>query len=401
MKILVINSGSSSIKYQLFDMDTRKPMTAGLVERIGLEGSRIKHNIFQGGTPREIVHNIDIKNHQRGLELVADLLMDEKDGVITSPSDIEAVGHRVVHGGDRFSHTTLITDEVKDQVRALIPFAPLHNPPNLEGIEVAEKIFAGASQVAVFDTAFHQTMPAAAYRYALPKHLYTDHGIRSYGFHGTSHLYVTKAAADYLGKPLAETNVVTAHLGNGASITAVKGGRSVDTSMGFSPLPGLIMGTRSGDIDPAIVYYLGTKVDMSLDEIDRLLNKQSGLLGLCGASDLRDIVARAEDNDADAKLALDMYTYRIKKYIGAYFATLGRVDGLVFTAGVGENSPYVRWHSCLGLESLGIRLNAGRNNLTSDQITEIQANDSRVKVLVIPTNEELEIAIQTREAISQ
>jgi acetate kinase len=400
VKILVINSGSSSIKYQLFDMDTQKPITAGLVERIGLDGSRIKHNILQGAKPREIMRNVDIKNHQRGLELVADLLMDEQDGVITSPSEIAAVGHRVVHGGDRFSHTIIITDEVKDQVRALIPFAPLHNPPNLEGIEVAEKIFTGTPQVAVFDTAFHQTMPAAAYRYALPKHLYTDHGIRSYGFHGTSHLYVTKAAADYLGKPLAEANFITAHLGNGASITAVKGGQSVDTSMGFSPLPGLIMGTRSGDIDPAIVYYLGTKVKMTLDEIDRLLNKQSGLLGLCGASDLRDIEARAEDNDADAKLALDMYTYRIKKYIGAYFATLGRVDALVFTAGVGENSPYVRWYSCSGLDSLGIRLDADSNNIESDQITEIQASDSRVKVLVIPTNEELEIAIQTREAIS-
>jgi acetate kinase len=382
-------------------MNTQKPLTAGLVERIGLEGSRIKHNILDGTRPREIVQNIEIKNHQRGLELVADLLMDEKDGVIASPADIAAVGHRVVHGGDRFSHTTVITTEVKDQVRALIPFAPLHNPANLEGIEVAEEIFAGAPQVAVFDTAFHQTMPATAYRYALPKHLYTDHGIRSYGFHGTSHLYVTKTAADYLGKPLAESNFITAHLGNGASITAVKGGRSVDTSMGFSPLPGLIMGTRSGDIDPAIVYYLGTRVDMSLDEIDRLLNKQSGLFGLCGASDLRDIESRAENDDRDAKLALDMYTYRIKKYIGAYFAALGRVDALVFTAGVGENSPYVRWHSCSGLAGLGITLDANKNDIKSARITEIQANDSQIKVLVIPTNEELEIAIQTKDAISK
>lgn len=401
MKILVINSGSSSIKYQLFDMPKREAVTAGLVERIGLDGSRIKHKIFDNGHSNEIVREMPIENHQRGLEQVSELLMDSQVGVIESPAEITAVGHRTVHGGERFNSTTIITDEVVAKMRELIPLAPLHNPANLEGIEVARQIFPHATQVAVFDTAFHQTMPPAAYRYAIPNKYYSEHGIRAYGFHGTSHLFVSKAAAEYLGKPVSETNVITAHLGNGCSITAVKGGRSVDTSMGFSPLPGLIMGTRSGDIDPAIVYYLGTRLNMSLDEIDTMLNKKSGVLGISGNSDLRDIEERQAAGNINAQLALDMYTYRIKKYIGAYYAALGRLDALVFTAGVGENSPYVRWHSCAGLENLGIKLDAARNEVKAHQITKISSDDSPVIVLVVPTNEELEIASQTLAAISK
>jgi len=327
--------------------------------------------------------------------------MDEEIGVINAPSDINAVGHRTVHGGERFSRTTLINGEVIDKMRELIPLAPLHNPANLEGIEVAMKIFSDAPQVAVFDTAFHQTMPPKAYRYALPNALYTEHGIRSYGFHGTSHLYVAKEAAKHLGKPPAKTNVISAHLGNGASITAVKGGQSIDSSMGFSPLPGLIMGTRSGDIDPAIIIYLATKLEMPLADIDKMLNKQSGMVGLCGASDLRDIEEREAAGDTEAQLALDMYSYRIKKYIGAYMAVLGRVDALVFTAGVGENSPIVRWRSCRGLQNFGIIVDKEKNRGKKRELSEIQADNSPVKVLVIPTNEELEIAEQTLAAVSE
>jgi acetate kinase len=401
MKILVINSGSSSIKYQLFDMARQEVITAGLVERIGLDGSRIKHKTFTNNTPHEVVKEMPVPNHKRGLALVADLLMDEDIGVISGPAEIGAVGHRAVHGGEVFSRTTLITDEVIAKIRELIPLAPLHNPANLQGMEVAREIFPHAPQVAVFDTAFHQTMPPAAFRYPLPPALYTEQSIRAYGFHGTSHLYVSKTAAAYLGRPAAETNLITAHLGNGASITAVRGGHSVDTSMGFSPLSGLMMGTRSGDIDPAIVYFLGAKVGMSLPEIDALLNKQSGLLGVCGASDLRDIEARHAAGDAAATLALEMYTYRIKKFIGSYMAVLGRVDALVFTAGVGENSAFVRRHVCAGLENLGLKLDEGKNALTSGHLREIQTDDSPLKILVVPTNEELEIASQTLAAISE
>ncbi len=400
MKILVINSGSSSIKYQLFEMPHPAPLTSGLVERIGLDGSRIKHKIFHAETVTEIVRELPIPNHQTGLQQVANLLMDADFGVIKTPAEIEAVGHRTVHGGERFNQTTIITDEIVAKMHELIPLAPLHNPANLEGIEVARQIFSAATQVAVFDTAFHQTMPPEAYRYAIPAEYYTEHGIRAYGFHGTSHLYVSKAAADYLGQPLDATNLITAHLGNGCSITAVKGGQSVDTSMGFSPLPGLIMGTRSGDIDPAVIYFMGTKLGMSLENIDKLLNKQSGMLGLSGNSDLRDIESRQAGGDPAAQLALNMYTYRIKKYIGAYTAVLGRVDALIFTAGVGENSAYIRWHSCQGLDNLGIKLDEGKNGLRSSQIAEISTPDSPVKVLVIPTNEELEIAHQTLAAIA-
>lgn len=401
MKILVINAGSSSIKYQLFDMPDQRVLVTGSVERIGEEQGRILHEVpKEDDEPQRVERELKIIDHRQGLEAVAGLLTDERHGVIDSPAEIGAVGHRVVHGGEQFSRTTVITQAVIDKVEALSPYAPLHNPPNLAGIKVATKIFPDAQQVAVFDTAFHQTMPPKAYRYAIPADYYSEHGIRVYGFHGTSHLYVSKTAADYLGQPLAETNLITLHLGNGCSVAAIEGGRSIDTSMGFTPLPGLMMGTRSGDIDPAVIFYLTGEVGLSLEAVDRLLNKQSGLLGIGGSNDLRDIQARQAEGDSAAQLALEMYCYRVKKYIGAYMAALGRVDALVFTAGVGEHSAYVRQHACEGLEALGIALDQAKNDSASG-LAEIQADGSRVKLLIIPTNEELEIALQTQTAIEQ
>jgi acetate kinase len=400
MKTLVINAGSSSIKYQLFDMGNQNVLAAGLVERIGESVGRIRHRVDPEGEKQEIIRDRTIEDHGKGLKLVVDLLTDADFGVITTPSEIEAIGHRVVHGGDKFSQTTIIDDEVKAAIKALSPLAPLHNPANLTGILVATEVFPEATQVAVFDTAFHQTMPPEAYRYAIPQEYYDKYRIRSYGFHGTSHLFVSRKAIEYLGKPVEDTKIITLHLGNGASVAAVKGGQSIDTSMGFSPLPGLMMGTRSGDIDPAIIFYLGRNLGMSYDEIDNLLNKKSGLMGICGDNDLRDIQLRRTAGDPAATLALEMYSYRVKKYIGAYMVALNGVDALVFTAGAGENNDTVRWLSCLGLENLGIELDEEKNKGgVTGEVTEIQTLNSLVKVLIIPTNEELEIAQQTLAVI--
>lgn len=400
MKTLVINAGSSSIKYQLFDMQNGTVLAAGLVERIGEGASRIKHKVSNGSKQQEIIRDLEIEDHRQGLLKVVDLLTDAEFGVIAALSEIQAVGHRVVHGGDKFSQPTVITAEVRATIKELSPLAPLHNPANLTGIDVATEVFPEATQVGVFDTAFHQTMPAKAYRYAIPQNLYDEHRIRSYGFHGTSHLYVSKKAIEYLGKPVEDTKLITLHLGNGASVAAVEGGKSVDSSMGFSPLPGLMMGTRSGDIDPAIVFYLGRNLGMSFDEIDSLLNKKSGLIGVCGDNDLRDIQFRRESGDPAATLALEMYAYRVKKYIGAYIAALNGLDALVFTAGAGENNNAVRWLSCLGLDYLGIMLDQEKNDRgVVGEVTEIQTADSRIEVLIIPTNEELEIAQQTLAVI--
>lgn len=396
MKILVINSGSSSIKYQCFEMADQSVLASGLVERIGEPTSRLIH---RPAGDSAVERDGAIASHRDGLAQVAALLLDPVHGVIQSPDEIAAVGHRVVHGGERFSAPTVIDDDVRQTIRDLSPLAPLHNPPNLVGIEVATELFPDAIQVAVFDTAFHQTMPPEAYRYAIPAALYDEHRIRAYGFHGTSHQYVTEVAARHLGKPLADTNLITVHLGNGCSITAVRGGLSVDTSMGFSPLAGLIMGTRSGDIDPAVVFFLHDKLGMAVGAIDKLLNKQSGLLGLTGANDLRDIQRRHEAGDEAATLALAMYAYRIRKYIGAYFAVLGRVDAIVFTAGVGQNSATVRELVCQDLDVLGIRLDEARNQAARGEISEIQTDGSPVRVLVIATDEELEIARQTVSVI--
>ena len=400
MKTLVINAGSSSIKYQLFNMESSKVLAAGLAERIGESLGRIKHRVSDVNQNQEIIQDLKIKDHRQGLLKIVELLTDTQFGVIETPAEIRAVGHRVVHGGEKFSQPTVITAEVRATIKELSPLAPLHNPANLTGIEVATEVFPQATQVAVFDTAFHQTMPAKAYRYAIPQTLYDDHRIRSYGFHGTSHLYVSKIAIDYLRKPSNNTKIITLHLGNGASVAAVHDGKSIDTSMGFSPLPGLMMGTRSGDIDPAIVFYLGRNLGMSVDEIDTLLNKKSGLIGICGDNDLRDIQKRKEDGDPSATIALEMYSYRVKKYIGAYVAALNGLDALVFTAGAGENNSAVRWLSCMGLNYLGIALDKSKNDRgVVGTVTEIQNAESKVKVLIIPTNEELEIAQQTLNLI--
>lgn len=402
MKVLVINNGSSSIKYQLFNMDNNEVIAKGLVERIGLEQGRIKYKRYVNGKEEEIVKEFPIPDHKVGLNEVASLLTDEKVGVIKDKNEIDAVGHRTVHGGEEFSEPALIDEKVLEAMNNCIPLAPLHNPANLLGIEVAGNIFTNAKQVGVFDTAFHQTMPDYAFRYALPEKLYTEQHVRRYGFHGTSHLFVSREAATYLNKSIDDLNVITVHVGNGASVTAIKGGKSVDTSMGMTPLEGLIMGTRSGDIDPAIPHFLANNNGMDIEEINTMLNKESGMYGITGDSDLREI----EDNfiaggNEKADLAMKMYGYKIKKYIGSYYAVLGRVDAIIFTAGVGENSDIVREMACEGLDRLGITVDKEKNYPRGKGIREIQKDGSEVKVLVIPTDEELEIARQTVEVLKK
>lgn len=392
MNILVINTGSSSIKYQLFRMPSQDPVCTGLVERIGLGDSMITHTIFREGQEAQVRETLEINNHEAGLREVNRLLTDSAIGVISDPAEIQAVGHRVVHGGEDFAATTVITAEVKEKIRELFSLAPLHNPANYLGIQVAEKIFSAATQVAVFDTAFHQGMPEKAFRYAIPKKLYTEQKIRAYGFHGTSHKYVSRKAMDYLGKE--DAKLITIHLGNGCSMAAVDAGRSVDTSMGFGPLSGLVMGTRSGDIDGSVIFHMLNEQGYSPAEVSEILNKQSGLKGLGGSSDMRDITTAAESGDTDARMALDIYCYRIKKYIGAYTAVLNGLDALVFTAGVGENAALVRQLACSGLEYLGISLDTAKNQLRSRDIRDISVESGHVKILVIPTNEELEIVNQ-------
>lgn len=399
MNIFVVNSGSSSIKYQLFKMPNEKPICTGLVERIGLENSVITHKLFLNGEEKVIRRQLDLNDHEAGLHEVSQLLTDQEIGVIHNPEEIDAVGHRVVHGGESFASTTVITKEVKDEIKRLFSLAPLHNPPNYLGIEVAEKIFTRAKQIAVFDTAFHQTIPEKAYRYAIPQALYHDMGIRQYGFHGTSHKYVTEKAVEYLQNPSAR--IITIHLGNGCSMTAVNAGKSVDTSMGFGPVCGLIMGTRSGDVDPFIIFHMVNQLGYSLDQVNNLLNKQSGMLGLTGFSDMRDITKAIAEGSHDAELAYDMYAYRIKKYIGSYAAVLNGVDAVVFTGGVGENDLNVRRMVCTGMDYLGIKLDEEKNKIRSAEIKEINIVDSPTKILIIPTNEELEIVKQCYELLNE
>lgn len=389
MNIFVVNSGSSSIKYQLFRMPHPQPVCSGLVERIGLENAVIKHKVFTAEGERTIEQTGALPSHEAGLQQVVSLLTQQDGGVIHDPEEIDVVGHRVVHGGESFAATTIIDDTVKQQIRRLFSLAPLHNPANYTGIEVAEKIFTRAKQVAVFDTAFHQTMPAHAYRYAIPKPLYDTHGIRAYGFHGTSHKYVTGQAMAYLHNPAAK--LISIHLGNGCSMTAVDAGRSVDTSMGFGPLSGLVMGTRSGDIDPSVIFFL-TETEYTHEEVNNLLNKRSGMLGMTGYSDMRDVGKLLQAGDAEAALACELYAYRIKKYIGAYTAVLNGLDAVIFTAGVGENDRRMRERICTGLEVLGISIDVEKNSAYRGEIAEIGRDDARVKLLVVPTNEELEIA---------
>ena len=397
MNILVINTGSSSIKYQLFDMQTEKAVVTGMAERIGEEMGRLSQKtVDENGNGRKKVEEFRIKDHAHGLSRIVELLVDPEFGVIKDKSEIDAVGHRVVHGGEQFKSSTVIDDDVIQTVRKNIPLAPLHNPPNLTGIEVSRDIFRGAPQVAVFDTAFHQTLPPKAYLYALPYSLYLENGVRRYGFHGTSHAYISVEASRFLGRPLESLNLITIHLGNGASMAAVQNGSSIDTTMGLTPLEGLVMGTRSGDIDPALPFFLASHLDMTFEEIDRLLNTESGIKGICGINDMREVEDRAGAGDERARTALEIYAYRIKKYIGAYYAALGQVDAVIFTAGVGENSPLIREMCCEGLENLGIHIDRERNRESGKGIRDIGFPDSKVKILIIPTNEERRIARETR-----
>jgi len=398
MKILVINSGSSSIKYRLFDMTARTQLASGVLEQIGEAQSRLTHlTRNRKGEMEEMVKPDAVVDHQAGFQLIGTILGES--GALQDTGELAGIGHRVVHGGEGFKEPTLIDKKVIDSIRRFIPLAPLHNPANLLGIEVALQSAPQVPQVAVFDTAFHQSIPVHAFRYAIPHELYEAHHVRRYGFHGTSHHYVAKQAARLMDRPLNSLNLITLHLGNGASAAAIKDGISIDTSMGMTPLEGLIMGTRSGDIDPAIIFYLKRKTGLARDEVETLLNKDSGLKGICGVNDMRQIEELAQDGNSRARLAIEMVCYRIKKYIGAYYAVLGRLDALVFTAGIGEKSSLVRAGSCRGLAHLGIEVDPKKNARKSKEAFEIQTADSAVKVLVIPTNEELEIAEQTLACI--
>ena len=396
MKILVVNSGSSSIKYRLFDMADESLLANGLVERIGIQGSLINH--YPAGKDA-FIKEIEIPDHRKGIELVIDALLDNKYGVIKSISEITAVGHRVVHGGEKYSGSVLLNDDVMDTLNEFIELAPLHNPPNILGIKVCQELLPGIPQGGVFDTAFHQSIPEQAFLYGLPYGFYEKYRIRRYGFHGTSHKYVAQKAAEILGKDLKELKVITCHLGNGSSITAVKGGKSVDTSLGFGTISGVIMGTRCGDIDPAIIPYLMEKEKLNFKEINDVLYKKSGFMGLSEgiSSDMRDLEAQVSNGNKRAKRTLDVLYYGLKKYIGAYTAAMNGLDVLVFTAGIGENSPLLRKTVCEGLSFFGIEIDDKKNDGLKGKKAIISTENSKVKIFVIPTDEELMIAHDTAE----
>ena len=380
MRILVLNAGSSSVKYQVFSMaGNAEVLTSGLVDRIGEPGS-------------------EITSHHHALEHL--ILHLQREGIIGSGQGIDAIGHRVVHGGERFQQPVLIDADVIAAIRDMIPLAPLHNPANLQGIEVAQQLFPGIPQVAVFDTAFHQTMPPVAFRYALPAELYREYRVRRYGFHGTSHQYVAQQAALYLKRDLSELNLITMHLGNGCSATAIAQGKSVDTSMGMTPLEGLVMGTRCGDLDPALHFYLQREMCLTADALEHLLNKQSGLKGICGVGDMREVQSRMDSGDTDAQLAEALFVYRAKKYLGAYFAVLGNVDAIIFTGGIGEHSARIREQICANLQGLGIGVDSNKNQQRSKQVMPFHSDTASVQLLVIPTNEELAIARSTAALIA-
>ncbi len=401
MKILVLNCGSSSIKYQLIDMANNAELLAkGLLERVGLKDSEFKHQP-RGKDPYMLIQ--DVENHEAGIDLILKALLDKNHGVIDSVNDIIAVGHRVAHGGENFSDSALITEEVKKNIEDVIELAPLHNPANLKGITSMQKLVPTVPQVAVFDTAFHQTIPQHAYMYALPYELYENDKIRRYGFHGTSHKYVFEKACDALFMRKDHVKAITCHLGNGASIAAIENGKSVDTSMGLTPVEGLMMGTRTGDLDLGAILYIMKKKGLSTDEANTLINKKSGMLGISGVSyDMRDIENAAwKENNKRAQLALEMYTYRIKKYIGSYAAAMGGVDLIIFTGGVGENGAETREAVCKGLEHLGVMFDPAKNNGLRGKLEMISKHESRVKVMVVPTNEELVIAYDTLKIVTQ
>ena len=399
MKLLVVNAGSSSVKFTCFAGENLESIAGGLVERIGISGTHLKYRTSSG---IRLERDVEIENASQAVEMLIGLLTDAESGVLAGPDEIAAVGHRVVHGGEKLTEAVAVDGETEAIIEDCARLAPLHNPPNLAGIRACRRLLPGALQVAVLDTAFHAGMPPQAYLYGLPYKLYQEAGIRRYGFHGTSHQYVARRAARFLERPLKELKLITCHLGNGCSITAVDGGRGVDTSMGFTPLEGLVMGTRCGDMDPAVVFHLIDHLGMAPAEVDRMLNKESGILGLAGigSSDLRDVEAAAAQGDPQACTALDVFTYRIKKYIGAYAAVLGRLDAVVFTAGIGENSPLVRAMVCQDLDQSSfppLVLDKEKNQNPAGLPADVSAPDSPVRLLVVPTDEEAEIATQTAE----
>lgn len=399
MKILVLNCGSSSIKYKLFEMESKEVIAQGGIEKIGMKGSFLKLTLPDG---QKVMLEGEILEHRAGIEYILGVLLSEKYGCIKTIDEIKAVGHRVVHGGERFNSSVLITDEVIDMLNECIELAPLHNPPNLKGIYAIQEFLPGTPQVGVFDTAFHQTMPVYAYMYGLPYSLYEKYGIRRYGFHGTSHRYVSRRACEFLGVPYEDQRIITAHIGNGGSVTAIKNGKSIDTSMGMTPVEGLIMGTRSGDIDPGVISYIMEKENMGTKGISTLLNKFSGMLGISGvSSDMREIEEAIEGGNKRAIMALKTYCYRIKKYVGSYAAALGGVDILVFTGGVGENQASARKAVCENMEYMGIELDEELNDSVRAKEVVISKPTSKVKVLIIPTDEELTIAKDTVEILNQ
>lgn len=393
MKILVLNCGSSSIKYALYNMDDKSVMTSGGAERVGLDGAFVKVKL-PNGEKKTVMH--DIPEHTEGVKFIFSLLTDPEIGVIKDLNEIDAVGHRMVHGGEKFNKSVVLTDEVLKTFEECIDLAPLHNPANLKGVKAVSELMPGLPQVGVFDTAFHQTMPAHSYLYAIPYELYEKYGVRRYGFHGTSHRYVSKRVCDFLGVNPADKKVITCHIGNGGSIAAVDGGKCVDTSMGLTPLEGLMMGTRSGDIDGGAITFLEKKLCLDADGMSNLLNKKSGVLGITGiSSDMREIESANDEGNERAKLALDMYSYRIKKYVGAYAAAMGGCDIIVFTAGVGENQASMREDVCRNMEYMGVKLDVEKNKTIRGEEAIISTPDSKVTVCVIPTDEELMIATDT------
>ncbi|MCC5465090.1 acetate kinase [Pelosinus sp. Bkl1] len=393
MKVLVVNCGSSSIKYQLFEMNDESVVAKGLVERIGLDGAVLTH---QPADKEKVVINANISNHTIGISLVLEALTDAKHGVISSMKEIDAIGHRGIHGGEKFSDSVLVDAGVIKAIEDCIEMAPLHNPPSIAGINACTELMPGIPQVVVFDTAFHQTMPKKAFMYGLPYEAYEKYGIRRYGFHGTSHKYVSQRVADLMGKDYNDLKIITCHLGNGSSVAAIENGKCVDTSMGFTPLEGLLMGTRCGNIDPAIIPFLMKKENMTMEEIDTYINKKSGVLGVSGvSSDFRDIEKAAQEGNERAQLALDMFTYEVVKFVGSYAAAMNGVDAIIFTAGVGENSIEMRENISKGLEYLNTKIDYEKNNVRGKE-REISTDGSKVKLFVIPTNEELMIARDTK-----
>ena len=395
MKILVLNCGSSSLKYQLIDMENEAVLCIGLVERIGIEGSILTQK--KDGVEGKYVKEQPMKDHQDAIQLVLEGVLDPTYGGVKDMAEIDAVGHRVVHGGEKFASSVIITEEVEEAMRKCSELAPLHNPANLMGIDAIKAVLPGVPNVGVFDTAFHQTMPASSYLYGLPYRLYTEYGVRRYGFHGTSHKYVSQRAAEMLGKDIADLKIITCHLGNGASVAAVDGGKVVDTSMGLTPLEGLVMGTRSGDIDPAIMEFIAKKENLDIEGVMEVLNKKSGVFGISGglSSDFRDLTDAMNAGDKKAKIAMDVFSYRVAKYIGSYAAAMNGVDDIVFTAGIGENDDYVREEVCKYLGYLGVDFDSEVNKGLRGKEAELTKEGSKVKVFVIPTNEELAIARET------